>query len=75
VLTPEEALTVRVRLTRSGRRLLRERTTVAPGTHTLKLPIASHVRAGGAQLRLILTDAAGNRETLRRSVHIPRRHA
>ena len=75
VLTPEEALTVRVRLTRAGRRLLRERATVAPGTHMLKLPIGTHVRAGGAHLRLILTDAAGNTETLRRSVHIPRRSA
>jgi protocatechuate 3,4-dioxygenase beta subunit len=75
VLAPEEDLTVRVRLTRAGRRLLRERTSVAPGTHTLKLPIGAQVRAGGAHLRITLTDAAGNDETLRRSVHIPRRRA
>ncbi len=73
VLTPEEPITVRARLTRDGRRLLRERATLDPGTHTLKLPIASHVRAGGAQLRLTLTDGAGNHETLHRNVHIPRR--
>jgi len=33
------------------------------------------VRARGAHLRITFTDAAGNDETLRRSVHIQRRRA
>ena len=68
-----EPLTVRARLSREGRTLARRSRTLRAGKRTLRLPIETGTRAGGAQLTLVLTDAAGNRRVIRRTVHVPRR--
>ena len=68
-----EPLTVRARLSRDGRTLARRSRTLRAGKRTLRLPIETGTRAGGAQLTLVLSDAAGNRRVVRRTVHVPRR--
>ena len=56
-----EPLTVRARLSRDGRTLARRSRSLRAGKRTLRLPIETGTRTGGAQLTLVLTDAAGNR--------------
>ena len=56
-----------------GRTLARRSRALRAGKRTLRLPIATGTRAGGAQLTLVLTDAAGNRCVIRRTIHVPRR--
>ncbi len=68
-----EPLTVRARLSRDGRTLARRSRTLRAGKRTIRLPIETQTRAGGAQVTLVLTDAAGNRRVIRRTVHVPRR--
>ncbi|MEZ0292457.1 MAG: hypothetical protein ACAH82_07930, partial [Solirubrobacteraceae bacterium] len=58
---------------RDGRTLARRGRSLRAGKRTLRLPIETGTRAGGAQLTLVLTDAAGNRRVIRRTVHVPRR--
>ena len=73
-LKTKETLKLAVRLTRSGKTIARKDVaSLAAGTHTVKLAIGRNVKAGGATLRLRLTDAAGNVKSYRRHVHIPHR--
>jgi protocatechuate 3,4-dioxygenase beta subunit len=73
-LKTKETLKLTARLTRSGKTLARKDVAaLAAGTHTVKLAIGRNVKAGGATLRLRLTDAAGNVKTYQRHVHIPHR--
>jgi hypothetical protein len=73
-VTDGEPVTAVVRLTRSERRLLTSKSrTLAAGTHTFTVTIPNHVKAGAATLRLMLTDAAGNTKTAKRTVHVAKR--
>jgi protocatechuate 3,4-dioxygenase beta subunit len=73
-LKTKETLKLAARLTRSGKTLARrDVAALAAGTHTVTIAIGRNVKAGGATLRLRLTDAAGNVKTYRRHVHIPHR--
>ena len=67
-----ERVTAVAKLTRAGRTLVRRSGTLSAGTHTLRTRIPARVKAGGATLRLTLTDAAGNTKTVTRTVHVPR---
>lgn len=72
VRTREKAK-VDARLLRGGRLLARKRTgMLGSGRHVTNLRVGRNVAAGGAVLRVIVTDAAGNRKVLRRRVHLPR---
>ena len=73
-LKTKETLKLRATLTRAGKPLAhKDVTALAAGTHTVKLAIGRNVKAGGATLRLRLTDAAGNVKRYQRHVHIPHR--
>ena len=70
-LKTKETLKLRATLTRAGKTLAhKDVAALAAGTHTVKLTIGRQVKAGGATLRLRLTDASGNVKTYRRHVHI-----
>jgi hypothetical protein len=69
-----EAVSVRARLVRSGRRLKGKRfAAVASGTHRLRVAIPDRVRGGRAQLVLHVRDATGNTKVIRRAARIPSR--
>jgi hypothetical protein len=73
-LKAKETLKLAARLTRDGKTLARKDVaSLAAGTHTVTIAIGRNVKAGGATLRLRLTDGAGNVKTYRRHVHIPHR--
>jgi protocatechuate 3,4-dioxygenase beta subunit len=73
-LKTKEALKLRARVTRSGKTIAhKDVASLAAGTHTVKIAIGRNVKAGGATLRLRLTDAAGNVKSYQRHVHIPHR--
>jgi protocatechuate 3,4-dioxygenase beta subunit len=73
-LKTKETLTLTTRLTRGGKTLAHKSAASLPaGTHTAKLAIGRNVKAGGATLRLRLTDAAGNTKSYKRHVHVPLR--
>ena len=72
-LTTEETVTLAARLTRSGHRLSAKQTTLAAGTHVVRLDVGSRVKAGGARLTLRVADSAGNSKRYHRALHIPRR--
>jgi hypothetical protein len=44
---------------------------LAPGRRNLAIPISDATQAGRAQLRLKLTDRAGNSRTIHKQVQIP----
>jgi protocatechuate 3,4-dioxygenase beta subunit len=71
-LETRESLALSLRLTRSGKTLAhRKIASLAEGTRTVKLIVPRQVRAGGASVRLRLTDAAGNHKSYDRKVHVP----
>jgi protocatechuate 3,4-dioxygenase beta subunit len=73
-LKTKETLKLHASLTRSGKTLAhKDVAALAAGTHTVKLAIGRNLKAGGATLRLRLTDAAGNVKRYQRHVHIPQR--
>lgn len=73
VRTREKAR-VDARLLRGGKLLARKRTgMLGSGRHAANLRVGRGVAAGSAVLRVIVTDAAGNRKTLQRRVSVPRR--
>jgi protocatechuate 3,4-dioxygenase beta subunit len=73
-LKTKETLKLAARLTRSGKTLAhKDVAALAAGTHTVTIAVGRNVKAGGATLRLRLTDAAGNVKSYRRHVHIPHR--
>jgi protocatechuate 3,4-dioxygenase beta subunit len=73
-LKTKEPLKLAARLTRSGKTLAHKDVASLPaGTHTVRIAIGRHIKAGGAVLRLRLSDAAGNTKSYRRNVHVPHR--
>lgn len=72
-LVTGERVTGTAWLNRSGRTLVRRRFDLAGGRRVITLRVRRAARAGRAQLRLTVRDAAGNVRTLRRTVRVPRR--
>jgi protocatechuate 3,4-dioxygenase beta subunit len=73
-LKTKEPLALSLRLTRSGKTLAhRKLASLAAGTQTVKLLVPRQVKAGGASMRLRLTDAAANHKRYDRKVHVPQR--
>jgi protocatechuate 3,4-dioxygenase beta subunit len=72
-LTTTEAVTVAAKLTRGGRTLAADDADLAVGTHSFRVTIPAAVSAGGAQLTLTVTDAAGNKKTIRKAIHVRKR--
>jgi protocatechuate 3,4-dioxygenase beta subunit len=70
-VTAGEALTARARLVRGGAALARASGRLASGTHALRAALGADAAAGAATAELTLSDAAGNRRVLRRSVVVP----
>jgi hypothetical protein len=71
-LKARETLRLAARLTRGGKTLAHRTVASLPaGTHTVTVAIGRDVKAGGATLRLRLTDRAGNVRRYRRPVHVP----
>jgi protocatechuate 3,4-dioxygenase beta subunit len=71
-LKTRETLRLAARLTRGGKTLAHRTVASLPaGTHTVTVVIGRDVKAGGATLRLRLTDRAGNVRRYRRPVHVP----
>ena len=60
------------RVTRSGHRLSTKKVTLREGTHTVRLDIGRHVKAGGARLTLRVKDSSGNSKRYHRTLHVPR---
>jgi protocatechuate 3,4-dioxygenase beta subunit len=73
-LKTKEPLKLVARVTRSGKTIAHKSVASLPaGTHTVKIAVGRNVKAGGATLRLRLSDAAGNVKRYERHVHIPHR--
>jgi len=72
-ISPAEPVTLAARLTRNGNRIAGRKVTLVAGTHVVKLDLGSALRPGPARLTLKLADAAGNTQTIRRSLHVPTR--
>ncbi len=67
-----ERIAAEAKLVRAGRTVAHKRiAALAPGRRSLAIPIADATPAGAAQLRLTLTDRAGNWRTIRRRVEVP----
>jgi protocatechuate 3,4-dioxygenase beta subunit len=67
-----ERIAAEARLLRGGRTVAHKRIgALAPGRRNLAVPIGDATPAGAAQLRLTLTDRAGNTRTIRERVHVP----
>jgi hypothetical protein len=59
-------------LLRGGRTIAQKRiAALAAGRRNLAVPIANTTAAGAAQLKLTLTDRAGNSRTVRHPIQIP----
>ncbi|MCB0864022.1 MAG: intradiol ring-cleavage dioxygenase [Solirubrobacterales bacterium] len=73
VKTREKAK-IDARLMRGGKLLARKRTGfLSKGRHPATLRVGRRVASGSAVLRVIVTDKSGNKKTLQRRVHVPRR--
>ena len=71
-LKVNEQVSADAQLRRGGRLLARRRKAgLAAGTRTIEVPIAGHVDAGPAALKLDLADAAGNTRVVRRQLRVP----
>jgi protocatechuate 3,4-dioxygenase beta subunit len=71
-LRAEERIAAEAELVRGGRTVAHKRiAALAPGKRNLAIPIGASTAAGAAQLRLTLTDRAGNTRTIRHRVTIP----
>jgi protocatechuate 3,4-dioxygenase beta subunit len=71
-LRTEERIAAEAELVRGGRTVAHKRiAALAPGKRNLAIPIGSSTAAGAAQLKLTLTDRAGNSRTIRHRVTIP----
>jgi protocatechuate 3,4-dioxygenase beta subunit len=70
-LRSDERITAEARLVRGGRTLARRRRRIGPGRSRLRLALPGAVEGGPARLRVELGDAAGNRKTIKRTVHVP----
>lgn len=71
-----EKVRIDARLLRDGKLLARKRTgLLRSGRHTANLRVGRNVAAGSAVLKVIVSDSAGNRKTMRRRVRVPRRRS
>jgi hypothetical protein len=67
-----ERIAAEAKLMRGGRAIAHKKiAALAPGKRNLAVPIADATPAGAAQLRLKLTDRAGNSRTIHKRVQIP----
>lgn len=66
----DERVTVKLRLVRDGDVLAKGGGTVQSGTHEVKMRIANGVDSGGATLKAVLEDKAGNVKTNKRKVQL-----
>jgi hypothetical protein len=67
-----ERIAAEAKLLRGGRTVAHKKiAALAPGKRNLAVPISDATPAGTAQLRLKLTDRAGNSRTIHKSVNIP----
>jgi protocatechuate 3,4-dioxygenase beta subunit len=73
-LDVDETVSADVRVVRGTRSIVRRRySSLRAGIRRLTVVIGSNVGAGPAQLRLTLTDAAGNEKVVSRSLRVPAR--
>jgi protocatechuate 3,4-dioxygenase beta subunit len=71
-LKAEEKIGAEAKLLRGGRSIAHKKiAALAAGKRNLAVPISNATPAGAAQLKLTLTDRAGNTRTIARKVHIP----
>jgi hypothetical protein len=67
-----ERIAAEAKLMRGGRAIAHKKiAALAPGKRNLAVPISDAAPAGAAQLRLTLTDRAGNSRTVHKHVQIP----
>jgi protocatechuate 3,4-dioxygenase beta subunit len=67
-----EVVAVDARVLRGSKLLARRKvTSVKPGTRRAAVVIGRNVAAGGARLRLTLTDARGNKKVIQRALTLP----
>lgn len=67
-----ERIAAEAKLVRGGRAVAHKKIgALAPGKRNLAVPISNDTPAGAAQLRLKLTDRAGNSRTIHKRVQIP----
>jgi protocatechuate 3,4-dioxygenase beta subunit len=67
-----ERIAAEAKLMRGGRAVAHKKiAALAPGKRNLAVPISDATPAGAAQLRLTLTDRAGNSRTIHKGVQIP----
>lgn len=71
-LKADESVDVKLRLIRDGKAIARGKGKVSSGKHEVSLRIPKRIDAGKATLKAVLEDGAGNVETTKRNVHIPR---
>lgn len=71
-LSVDETVHARARLVRGLKVLGRRTDQLKPGRSALRLRVDRRAAAGPATLRLELTDRAGNRKTIRRTLRVPR---
>jgi protocatechuate 3,4-dioxygenase beta subunit len=69
----DETITVTAKLTRSGKTIASRKVKLTAGTKNVKVTIPTATKAGAAKLRLTLADAAGNKRTYARNVHVARK--
>ena len=71
-LKAEEKIGAEAKLLRGGKSIAHKTiAALAAGNRNLAIPISNATAAGAAQLRLTLTDRAGNTRTIHHKVHIP----
>lgn len=68
-----EKLAADAQLTRGGAVVARKKITglASGGVRTFSIPIPNKVDPGKASLKVVLSDGAGNKRTVRRKVHVP----
>lgn len=72
-LRADERVSVEARLVRGGRVLARRRIDGLPaGSRTVRVVVPRRTAKGGARLKVLVTDAAGNRRAVNRMVRVPR---
>ena len=71
-LKADESVDVKLRLIRDGKAIARGKGKVKSGKHEVSLRLPKRIDAGKATLKAVLEDGAGNVETTKRTVHIPR---
>lgn len=65
-----ESIALTARLTRGDKTITKKTGVLAAGTRTLKLTVPHTTKAGAARVKITVKDAAGNRKTYNRIIHI-----